>query len=93
MPAAARVLTGPAEMALTRMLVRAEVGREIAHAGLERGLGHAHHIVMRHDPLGAVIGEGEQAAAFHQRSARWHGGEGVAAQIMVTGNSPACVSR
>src|ERR1044072_8630322 len=39
-----------------------EIGCEIAHAGFERGLRGPHHVVMRHDPLGAVIGQGQQAA-------------------------------
>src|SRR4030095_5431409 len=41
----------------------AEVGSHVAYAGLERRLGHAHDVVMRHHALGAVVGEGEQAAA------------------------------
>src|SRR5690606_20161172 len=44
-----------------------EVGGEIAHARLERRLGDAHDIIVRHYALGAVIGEGEKAPALgHQ---------------------------
>ena len=71
MPDAASVLIGPAEIALTRMPVAAEIGREIAHARLERRLGDAHDVVVRHHPLGAVVGERQQAAAVaHQRASR-----------------------
>ena len=48
MPAPASVRIGPAEMALTRMPLFAEIGGEIAHAGLQRRLGYAHHIVIGH---------------------------------------------
>ena len=80
MPEAASVLIGPAEMALTRIAALAEIGGEIADARLERGLGHAHHVVMRHHLLGAVIGEGEERAALpHQGlGALGERGEGVA---------------
>ena len=48
--------------------LRAEVGREVAYAGLERGLGDTHHVVRRHDPRGALVGQRHQAAAVgHQR--------------------------
>ena len=46
----------------------AEVDREVAHARLERSLGHAHDVVVGRDPLGTDIGERQQAAARgHQR--------------------------
>ena len=64
MPEAASVLIGPAEMALTRMPVAAEIGGQVAHARLQRGLRHAHHVVVRHDLLGAVVGERQQRAAL-----------------------------
>ena len=67
MPEAASVLIGPAEMALTRMFLHAEIGREIAHRGFQRGLGDAHDVVMRHPLLGAVIGQRQHRAAIgHQ---------------------------
>ena len=67
MPEAASVLIGPAEMALTRMPLLAEVGGQIAHARLQRRLRHAHHVVVRHDLLGAVVGERQhRAARAHQ---------------------------
>ena len=53
MPEAASVFTGPAEIALTRMLLGAEIAREIAHRAFERGLRHAHHVVVDEHPLGA----------------------------------------
>jgi hypothetical protein len=36
--------------------VRAEIGREVAHARLQRRLGHAHDVVVRRDALGAGRG-------------------------------------
>ena len=59
----------------------AEVGGEIAHGRLERGLGDAHHVVVRHPLLGAVIGEREQRAAVRHQllGALGDGGERVAA--------------
>jgi hypothetical protein len=62
MPEAASVLIGPAEMALTGSLL-AEVDRQVAHARLERRLGDAHDVVVRHHLLGAVIGERQDRAA------------------------------
>ena len=41
----------------------AEVGGEVAHAGLERRLGHAHDVVVRDDLLGAVVGHRHQRPA------------------------------
>ncbi len=71
MPLAARVLIGPALMALTRM-PGAEVGGHVAHRGFQRRLGHAHDVVMRHHPLGAEIGQGEQrTASAIIAAARW----------------------
>ncbi len=59
---------GPAEMALTRMFFAAEGGGEVADGGFEGGFGDAHHVVIREDFGGAVVGEGEDGAAFgHQR--------------------------
>ena len=71
MPLAASVLIGPAEIALTRMFSRPEVDREIFDAGLQRRLGDAHHVVVRDDLLGAVIGQRQQRSAVgHHRRAR-----------------------
>ena len=63
MPAAARVRTGPAEMALTRTPVGPEVGGEIPDGRLERRLGDAHDVVVRDDLLGAVVGERQHGRA------------------------------
>ena len=47
---------------------RAEIVGKITRAGFETGLGHAHHVVMRHDFFRAVIGHRDDAAAVgHQR--------------------------
>ena len=54
MPRAASVLIGPAEMALTRMFLRAEIVGEVAHAGFERGFRDAHDVVFRYDFFRAV---------------------------------------
>ena len=68
MPRAASVLMGPAEMALTRICLGAKRCRQVAHAGLQRGFGHAHHVVAQHHFLGTDIAQGDDAAAFgHQR--------------------------
>lgn len=41
---------------------RAEIRGEIAHAGFQRGLGGAHHVVIRHDFFRAVIRQREDGA-------------------------------
>ncbi len=49
-------------------ILGAEVGGEVAHARLQRGLGDAHDVVMRYPLLRPVIGEREQRAAVrHHR--------------------------
>ncbi len=71
MPRAEMVLMGPAEMALTRILLRAQFGGEVADFGFERGFGDAHDVVIFHDARGAEIGEGHDGAAVgHQRRER-----------------------
>ena len=46
-----------------------EVHRQIFDRGFERGLGDAHHVVMRDHLLGAVIGQGEhRSAGLHHRA-------------------------
>ena len=61
----------------------AQVDGDVADAGLERCLGHAHDVVVRHHLFGAVIGESEQAAAVgHQPTGPpANGGEGVARDL------------
>jgi hypothetical protein len=55
MPEAARVASGP------------ELGRDVAHRALQRRLGDAHDVVVRHHHLAAVIRHGEhRAAVLHQ---------------------------
>ena len=50
------------------MPFRTEFGGDVADGGLERGLRHAHDIVVLHHHLAAVIGHGEHGAAIlHQR--------------------------
>src|SRR6185437_14048957 len=70
----------------------AQIDGEIAHAGLERGLAHAHHVVMRHHALGAEIAQGHGAAAFgHQRGGAPHCvGEGEAGDIHAAEEIRAC---
>ena len=45
----------------------AQAGGQVADAGFQTGLGHAHDVVVRHGALGAQIGQRQQAAvtAFH----------------------------
>ena len=40
-----------------------EVGGEVADRRLERGLGDAHHVVVRDDLLGAVVGQRQDATS------------------------------
>ncbi len=56
---------------------RPEIDREITHRRLERGLGHAHDIVIGHGALPAVVGQGQHGAAgrHQRRSAFRHLGE------------------
>ena len=58
----------------------AEVGGEIAHARLQRRLGDAHDVVVRHPFLGAVIGQRQQRAAVGHQLLRplRERGEGIA---------------
>ena len=80
MPAPASVRIGPEEMALTRIFLRAEVDREIAHRSFERRLGETHGVVVRHRALAAIVGQREHGAAVgHQRGRAFGGfGEGEA---------------
>ena len=51
-------------------VLRPDVGGQVAHARLQRRLGHAHHVVVREHALAAKIRERQDAAAaapFHQR--------------------------
>ena len=73
MPPADRVRIGPAEIALTRIPSGPEVRGEVAHRRLERGLGHAHDVVVGDDLLGAVVAEGEDGAAAVEVRARLAG--------------------
>ena len=67
-PEAARVFSGPGEIACTRMPLRPELVGEIAAAGFERRLHRAHHVVVRHDLVRAVVAHREhRAAVLHQR--------------------------
>ena len=58
----------------------AEVGREIAHGGLQRRLRHAHDVVAGHPAGGAAEGQRQQRAArlHHLRGALGDLGEGEA---------------
>src|SRR6476661_1392923 len=67
MPDAARVASGPGEIACTRM-PWAQLGGDVAHRTLQRRLGYAHDVVILDDHLAAVKGHGEKRAALlHQR--------------------------
>ncbi len=57
-------------MALTRMFFGTEIGREIAHRRVERGLGDAHHVVAGDRALTAEIGHRHDRTAptrLHER--------------------------
>jgi hypothetical protein len=49
--------------------LRAKVIGQIAHGGFQRGLGHAHHVVVRRHPVRALEGQGDERAAVGIRSA------------------------
>ena len=68
MPLAARVLIGPALIALTRMSSGPRSLARYLHAGFQRRLGHAHHVVVRHDLLRAVIAQRQDRAAARASS-------------------------
>ena len=68
MPLAASVRTGPGRDRVHAHAARAELVGEVAHAGLERGLGDGHHVVPREHPLARHVGERDHRAALvHQR--------------------------
>ena len=67
MPEAASVLIGPGGDRVDADVLAAEIDREIAHACLERCLGHAHDVVVRHDLFSAVVGERQQRAAIRHQ--------------------------
>ena len=83
MPVAARVRMGPAEMALTRTPFSPSSSGEVAHRGLQGGLGHAHDVVVGHGALGAQVGQGEDGAAvLHERQGgAGDGDQGVGADV------------
>jgi len=64
------VRTGPAEIALTRNVLLAEIPREITHRRVKRRFRHAHHVVVGDSALASEIRHGDDRAAatrFHQR--------------------------
>ena len=70
MPRAASVRTGPGADRVDADVLGAEIGREIAHRRVERGLGDAHHVVAGDRALTAEIGHRDDrtaAARLHQR--------------------------
>src|SRR6516165_6362855 len=67
-PEAARVASGPGEMACTRMPFGPSSAAIKADRAFERRLGDAHDVVVLHDHLAAVIRHREERPAFaHQR--------------------------
>mmetsp|Transcript_15010 Transcript_15010/g.58821 ORF Transcript_15010/g.58821 Transcript_15010/m.58821 type:complete len:311 (-) Transcript_15010:38-970(-) len=68
---------------------RAQLGREVAHAGLQRGLHRAHQAVAGHHLFGTEVAHGDQAATLrHQRlgQAR-HAQQGVAGDVHRAGEA------
>ena len=51
-------------MQLTRIFSGTQIVSEIPRAGFQRRFGHAHHIVVGHNLLRAVIAHGQDAAAL-----------------------------
>ena len=63
MPNSPRALIGTGVHEGTAAFDRAQVGGQIAHGRFESGFGYAHHVVVGHHLLRAVIGQGDQASA------------------------------
>ena len=67
MPDAARVASGPGEMAWTRMPFGPSSADTYLHRAFQRGLGNAHDVVVLHDRSAAVIRHRKEGSAFlHQ---------------------------
>ncbi len=70
--------TGPAEIAFTRDVLLAQIPGEVANGGVERGLGDAHDVVVRHRALATEVGHREDrptSARFHERLCRPRAGD------------------
>ena len=65
------------------MPTAAELVGEIAARRFERGLDRPHDVVVRHDPVGAIVAHREHGAAvLHQRRGEaGHADEGVAGDV------------
>ena len=66
---AAIVFSGPAATRLTRTRCGPEVAGQVAGAGLEAGLGHAHPVVARPGDRRVEVEADDRAAVRHQRAA------------------------
>ena len=70
MPSGGQRLDGPGRDRVDANRLRSQIRRQIAHRRLERGLGHAHHIVVLEYTLATQVGQREDtapAATLHQR--------------------------
>src|SRR6266446_1203961 len=77
-------LDGPRGNGIDANALRPQVVCQIAHARFQCRLGHAHHVVFRHDFFCAVIRQRDDSAACrHQRSGRArHGDERIYADVV-----------
>src|SRR5271157_5503407 len=82
-PDAARVLSGPGGDGVHANLARSELIGEVAPSCFERRLDWTHHIVVRHDAIGAVVTHREHHTALaHQRRRELrHSDEGMAGNV------------
>src|SRR5881392_3721796 len=82
-PDAARVASGPGEMACHADALGSKLRCNITHRALKRRFGNAHDVVVLHDHLAAVIGyRKERPALAHQRLCQMrHADEGPAGHI------------
>ena len=66
-----------------------QVGGQVAHARLERGLGRSHHVVVGDHPPGALVGHRHDGPAAAHQPVRLasHGDETVGADVVGLGES------
>src|SRR5690606_1883108 len=70
-------------------VLRAQVGRQVAHAALQGRLGGAHHVVVAEDPGGTQVRQGDDAAAAGHQGAggAGHGDQRVGADVVGQGKA------
>ncbi len=81
--AGSQCLDRPGRNRIHANVLRTEVVRQIADGGFQRGLGHTHDIVVRHDTLCAEIGQRDDRPAIGHKRQRGacDGNEGIGADV------------